>query len=187
MFPNPQSALPLPPRPNLERYKKLAKELARACKSGAENAYEDWADRWLRTLAKSTGWNSPLPMLDQIGCSPRLIADFASHKLSATEPDTRACSLTGAQFVIARLHGFNSWPKFSRHLAELARKNSSAARFEAAADAIVSGDLASLERLLHQDPQLSAPHLRASTAQRSCTTFPRMELKAIARKLRRIS
>jgi len=29
MFPNPQDVLPLPSRPNLEQYKKLAKELAK--------------------------------------------------------------------------------------------------------------------------------------------------------------
>jgi hypothetical protein len=29
-------ALPLPPRPNLEQYKKRAKDLVKICKSGAE-------------------------------------------------------------------------------------------------------------------------------------------------------
>lgn len=32
MFPNPQDALPLPPRPNLEQYKKQAKDLIKACR-----------------------------------------------------------------------------------------------------------------------------------------------------------
>ena len=32
MFPNPQSALPLPPRPSLERYRKIAKDLVKACR-----------------------------------------------------------------------------------------------------------------------------------------------------------
>ena len=35
---NPQGALPLPPRPSVERYRKLAKELVKACKSGDEDA-----------------------------------------------------------------------------------------------------------------------------------------------------
>jgi len=34
MFPNPQDALPLPQRPNLEQYRKLAKELVDAGKTG---------------------------------------------------------------------------------------------------------------------------------------------------------
>jgi hypothetical protein len=33
MFPNSQDALPLPRRPDLERYKKLAGDLVQACKS----------------------------------------------------------------------------------------------------------------------------------------------------------
>ena len=35
MFPNPQDALPLPQRPDIERYRKLAKELVKACRSAA--------------------------------------------------------------------------------------------------------------------------------------------------------
>jgi hypothetical protein len=56
--------------------------------------------------------------------------------------------------VIARSHGFESWPKFAKHLESLARKTSSVSRFEAAADAIVVGDLAELKRLLREDPAL---------------------------------
>jgi len=33
MYPNPQEALPLAPRPNLEQYRKLAKDLVKACRS----------------------------------------------------------------------------------------------------------------------------------------------------------
>jgi len=36
-------ALPLPPRPNLEQYKKLAKDLQHACKPGDPGAIRDWA------------------------------------------------------------------------------------------------------------------------------------------------
>ena len=43
MFPNPQDALPLPQRPNLERYKQLAKQLLQACKSDDKQAIDDWA------------------------------------------------------------------------------------------------------------------------------------------------
>ena len=62
--------------------------------------------------------------------------------------------LTAAQFVIARSHGFESWPKFQKHLEALTRKGSPVERFEAAADAIVGGKIAVLERLLREDPEL---------------------------------
>ena len=45
MFPNPQDALPLPQRPKLEQYRKLAKELVRAARV-SEDAIRDWASHW---------------------------------------------------------------------------------------------------------------------------------------------
>jgi hypothetical protein len=47
MFPNSQDAFPLPQRPNLERYKKLAKELVKACRSKNEDAIREWAEKWV--------------------------------------------------------------------------------------------------------------------------------------------
>ena len=38
MYPNPQDALPLPPRPNAQQYRKRAKELVKAGKSGDSEA-----------------------------------------------------------------------------------------------------------------------------------------------------
>jgi hypothetical protein len=63
-------------------------------------------------------------------------------------------ALADAQFIIAREHGFESWPKFARHVTALARSNSPVAQFEAAADAIVTGDIATLSKLLRQSPEL---------------------------------
>ncbi len=134
MFPNPQDALPLPPRPSIERYRKLAKELVKASKSGAVG---EWAEQWIRELARLT----PIERADQ---SINNVEEFALRE---------KCILSRAQFVIARLHGFESWPKFSKHLQELAKK-SPVSRFEEAADAIVGGDVATLRWLLSEDPKL---------------------------------
>ena len=113
MFPNPHDSLPLPQRPNLENYKKIAKSLVKSAKAGDVDALSDFARRQL-----------------------------ADHP-----------TLTKAQFVIARTYGFESWPKFARHLEALAR-NSAVSRFEAAADAIANGDTAALRELLRADPAL---------------------------------
>ncbi len=154
MFPNPQDALPLPPRPNLERYKKLAKKLVESCKSGDETAIGDWSEQWIETLTKLAGWKSTRQALARIGRWTNEVEDFARRKLLGSGPADRKCALADAQFVIARSHGFESWPKFAKHLEALARKSSSVSRFEAAADAIVSGDVATLKRLLREDPNL---------------------------------
>jgi ankyrin repeat protein len=161
-MPNPQDALPLPPRPSVERYRKLAKELVRACKVGAcksgdEDAIGEWAERWVGTLAALTALKKTRKGLARVNRSINDIEDFARKKMSGLLGSGEAgakCTLTGAQFVIARSHGFESWPKFVKHIEALVRKSSSVARFEAAADAIVSGKTAILKQLLREDPEL---------------------------------
>jgi hypothetical protein len=87
---------PLPPRPNLEQYRKQAKD-----------------------LVKKTG-----------------------------------SKLADAQFSLAREHGFDSWPKFAKHIEALTRKTSPTSQFEQAAEAIIDGDAPTLTRLLHENPKL---------------------------------
>lgn len=156
MFPNAQDALPLPQRPNLERYKKLAKELVKACKSKDAEAIGNWAEKWMDALATQSGvkFTRRRPFVivrtDQV-------EEFAKKKLIK---ESSSCRLADAQFVIARSHGFDSWPKFSKHLDALMQKSSSIARFEAAADSIINGDIDTLTRLLREDPKLV--HARSS-------------------------
>ena len=45
-------ALPLPPRPNLEQYKKRAKDLVKICKSADRDALRAWATEWIEALVK---------------------------------------------------------------------------------------------------------------------------------------
>ncbi len=87
---------PLPARPNLEQYRKQAKD-----------------------FAKKTG-----------------------------------SKLADAQFTLAREHGFDSWPKFAKHIEALARKTSLVSKFEQTADAIIAGDAPTLSRLLNENPEL---------------------------------
>ena len=48
-------ALPLPPRPNLEQYKKLAKEFQRACKSKDSGALREWMIGWATQISRLQG------------------------------------------------------------------------------------------------------------------------------------
>jgi hypothetical protein len=63
-------------------------------------------------------------------------------------------SLADAQWVIAREHAFESWPKFVKHIQEVVRANSPVSKFEMAADAVVTGDVRALKRLLPENPEL---------------------------------
>src|SRR4051812_20144238 len=105
-------ALPLPSRPDLGYYKKLAKDLVKDCDDPA--ALRTWAAR------------------------------FAPDQIERVESYVRSAKiekLADAQFLIARAHGFASWPKFARHIDALQHTGSADSKFEQAADAIVSGDI----------------------------------------------
>jgi ankyrin repeat protein len=117
-------AVPLPPHPHLGYYKKLAKDLLKAHASSDPSALRSWAKQ--------------------------LLPEHQIERLRSA----KIAKLADAQFVIARLHGFASWPKFARHVDELQHADSSDSKFEQAADAIVSGDVATLRRLLDTSPDL---------------------------------
>jgi ankyrin repeat protein len=72
----------LPDRPNLDQYKKQAKDLARDCRGGL----------------------------------PEALARLRAHHPKSTKAPT---TLTAAQLVVAREHGFASWPRFSAHIETL--------------------------------------------------------------------
>jgi Ankyrin repeats (3 copies) len=166
MFPNPQDALPLPPQPNLEQYKKLAKELVKACKSADTDAVGAWAAQWVKTLARlqNLAITRELPV-----SSDRWIAqveEFARRKLQNPGQHAR-CSLADAQFVIARAHGYGNWPAFAAQITAQARHSSPESQFESAVDAIVGGDARAVERLLLENPRL----IRARSAREHRATL----------------
>ena len=153
MYPNPQEALPLTPRPNLEQYRKLAKDLVKTCRSGGASAVRAWAAAWVEQLARRWPGLKTLDSEANIKRHANGVGEFASAQLS-TGP-SKKCALTTAQFVIARTHGFLSWPKFVKHLESLGRSNSPVAAFERAVSAVVAGDTATLKRLLREHPALA--------------------------------
>ncbi|HLV85357.1 MAG TPA: ankyrin repeat domain-containing protein [Candidatus Sulfotelmatobacter sp.] len=155
MFPNPQDALPLPPRPSLNQYKKLAKDLVKACKSDDAGAIRTWAKRWVDTLMKLTALAIPPDLPVHLDRWVNGVEEFARRRFRGAKSDELECTLSSAQFVIARSHGFESWPRFAQHLEELAGAHSPISNFEAAADAVISGDIETLESLLAEDPKLA--------------------------------
>jgi ankyrin repeat protein len=170
MFLNSQSALPLPLRQNLERYRKIGKELVKACRNASEsvNPDGDWADVW------SQGWIEQLVPLSGISISPHLpvrveswideVAAFARRQMRG---EGRQCALADAQFVIARSHGFQSWPRFVQHLDALENAGSADSRFEAAAEAVVCGDAGALKKLLDAEPGLA----QSRSSREHCATL----------------
>jgi ankyrin repeat protein len=141
-------ALPLPARPNIEQYKKLAKDFQQACKAGDPAALQQWVVRWAETLAGLQERAAPTGV--------HWIAERVERqwrRLQKSNQQAAGCTLAGAQLFIARCHGFASWPKFTKHLEALGA-SSPVSHFEAAVDAIVSGNIATLEKLLRDHPEL---------------------------------
>ena len=115
----------LSPRVNLEQSKKQAKELLESFKAGDPETLD------------RIRWNHP-----------------RFRGLTDSEIRTRKFVLADAQLVIARLHYFDSWPKLLRHIETVTRNDPHVMRFETAADAIISGDIATLGALLLAHPEL---------------------------------
>jgi hypothetical protein len=159
-------AIPLPRRPRLDFYKKLAKELLRAS-SGAfaevstepslgEDAVRAWAVRWL----ESAGWfrdaSESAAVFDRQR-SPRMLrVERIESRWQELRKKMGAAPLllADAQFFLAREHGFLSWPKFAEQVRALENAQSSVTSFEAAADAIVAGEERALAMRLREDPTL---------------------------------
>jgi ankyrin repeat protein len=138
-------ALPLPARPNLEHYKKRAKELYKLCKAGDGDALRAWVAEWMEPVAKRF----------EPKATPAQVGYFVDQTVKRLTKHMTACTLTQAQFAIAREHGFASWPKFAKHLEGLSRRDSPVSAFETAVDAIVAGDAATLKKLLNANPKLA--------------------------------
>jgi hypothetical protein len=143
-------AVPLPPRPDLDQYKKLARELHRAGDAGDD--VRSWAVQWLERLKRSQNRELNAEQSARIVDEANAIERrwIALRKQRGGE----GTSLTDAQFFLAREHGFPSWPKFAEHVRSLADGRSGVAQFEAAVDAIVSGDEQRLAALLRSNPLL---------------------------------
>jgi len=125
---------PLPLRAGLVQYKNQAKDLVKAFKSGDPEA--------MRCIRQH---------------HPRLPGRANSNdRNSVSDSEIRSARVTlgDAQSVVARWHSFESWPKLTKHIEALTRKNSRVLHFEAAVEAIVAGDVATLKRLLREHPEL---------------------------------
>ena len=86
----------LPVSPDINQYKKQAKELVRACRTGEPEALERVASALPR--GKGTeGLRTEGPGTRDAGTGPRM-------------------KLADAQLVLAREHGFASWPKFAAEI-----------------------------------------------------------------------
>src|SRR5918996_3539514 len=168
----------LPAHPNLEQYRKQAKELLKRWKASdpkttrkladAQHAIarEHGVDTWKKftdEIARRTGlaektavWKSAEDAL-VAGDDATLARLLRTHEKMFQTEQPRSSWFGGltpdykggdARTIIARNHFFESWEQFAEFAGKVKDSSSPVARFERAVDAVVSGDTSSLERTL---------------------------------------
>ena len=82
MYPNPQDALPLTPHPNLAHYRKIAKDLVKACKSTDPSAIRAWAVQWIARLAALQHGLKTQERADELDARAARVEEFARKQFS---------------------------------------------------------------------------------------------------------
>src|SRR6266853_2707545 len=118
---NTTSAQPLPPQPNVEQYRKLAKELAAAVKSGYPDRIAAWARPFMSRHLRLPGPPGHHLFVKAIEQSAQAFAGYWTGKLRPRHLPPPKPSLAHAQFIIAQFHGFMTWGDLVRHIESLAR------------------------------------------------------------------
>ena len=151
-------SLPLPASPSLEQYQKRAKDLVKAARSTKPDAVHAWASDWLRSLAKALGATVDRRMQSALDEAIVSIERRVHARLEKARAANEPFTLADAQFFIASAHGFVNWAEFSKHIGQPFAGDSRGREFEAAVDAVVTGDMATLESLVRQNPELVRAH-----------------------------
>jgi ankyrin repeat protein len=150
-------AKPLPARPSLEQYKKQAKDLVKAFRAETSRKSSD-----SEVIHSEVFYSEATQRVKKH--HPRF-ADLPHNEIVRTK-----FALADAQFVIAREHGFESWPKFAKHVEALASanfagtaSNPTAALIEAACVPRdtwhSSGTLVRAEAILAAHPEVAASNI----------------------------
>jgi Ankyrin repeats (3 copies) len=90
-------------------------------------------------------------------CHPRFVdpkIPWLPGKLSDSELRSAALDVSDAQLSIARWYDFPSWPALVEYAEAVARRDSPVFEFESAVEAVITGDLATLESSLRNNPEL---------------------------------
>jgi hypothetical protein len=187
----------LPARPNLEQYKKQAKDLIKAFRAGDDAALqrlrahhphpardsfgladaqlviarEHGVDSWPKFKQQIASGSVPVPpavwkmaedaiVAGDLSTLERILFDYGDairkQRPQSWWNNTLAPSYDAgdAREIIARTHHFRTFEDFAGFTKAIKDTSSPIARFEAAVDAIVSGDVATLHRRLREDSDL---------------------------------
>jgi hypothetical protein len=139
---------PLPFSSNLALYQKQAETLLDAFRAGDSQAIKIIHNNHPRFLDSKIKW------------LPKNLAD--------SEIRSAALELADAQLAIARWYSFRDWPALAQYAGAVTSNGSPVFHFESAAEAVITGDLSTLESWLREDPEL----VRARSTRITCFDPP---------------
>src|SRR5688500_1368123 len=125
---------PLPFNSRLAEYQEQAEKLLEAYRAGDSGAIDCIGHRHPRFLDSKIPW---LP-----------------RDLSDAEIQSAGLELSDAQLTVARWYDFQSWAALAEYVAAVTKENSAVHRFESAVEAVIDGDVAALQSLLRESPEL---------------------------------
>ena len=157
-------ALPIAKPVDCAGYDALVRQLVVACAAHDDAAIDRWAKQ---AIALATRQRPAVASDCGDGADDRAAHGLAARwrRLHGSAAGAATCTQSTAAAFLAREHGFDGWDALQAHLAALRDPASPIARFEAAADAVVSGRLADLSSLLDADASLV--HARSDREHRS--------------------
>ena len=126
------SALPI--LAPLDAYRRQAQELLDAWNAGDPGAIEIFRHDHPRLLDETIPW---------------LPKDLSESELRSASFDVR-----DAELVLARWYDFQDWARLEEHVKQVTTPGSPVARFEAAVEAVIDGDIETLRSLLRDHPEL---------------------------------
>src|SRR5579864_3471984 len=125
---------PLPFRSTVEQYQQQAEQLFEAYRSGDAGA--------LQVIHE----NHPRFLDDKITWRPKDLPD--------SEIQNAGLELADARLTLARWYSFPSWTALAQWGDAVNQEDSPVSQFESAVEAVISGDLSTLQSLLRENPEL---------------------------------
>lgn len=151
--------LPLPPRPDLDQYRKRARSLVKAANAADPDAVGQWATDWLHALTTSLGIELTSFVRHSFDRAVEALRTEVNDRTTSARAKRGRFTLADAQHLIARAHSYENWATFATEVESLGT-GAWTSEFEQAADAVVHGDLAALDALLKRNPELTQARSR---------------------------
>ena len=125
---------PLSIRASLEQYTRQATDFVKAYRSGDPKALHCFRQLHPRLRGRA----------------------HTNNRNDVTDAEIRKAgvALADAQSVVARWYGFDFWPTLAEFVAAVIQEGSSVWQFESAVEAVITGDVTTLRRLLGDNPDL---------------------------------